>query len=276
MKFVFFGSFRISADILQGIIKAGLIPTAVVCNPDKPAGRKKILTPPAVKQLVLEHAWPIKILQPEKLEIKNLKLEIGDVDVAIVMGYPKIIPQSILNIPRLGTIGVHPSLLPTYRGPSPIQSVLLAGESETGVTLYVIDKDVDHGPILASAKYQVTSDTSNTELEKALARVASELLIETLPDFVAGKITPKEQDHSKATFTRKFTTADARADMNKDNPETIYNKIRAFTPEPGVWTMNFPGYEGKRVKLLAADWRDNKIHITSIQVEGKKPVSLLP
>src|SRR5690349_14653632 len=112
MNFVFFGSFRVSADILEGMVEGGLIPALVVCSPDSPAGRKKVMTPPTVKQLIVEKSWNIKILQPEKLELVNWKLEIDDTNDTIVMGYPHIIPQSIIDIPRLGTIGIHPSLLP--------------------------------------------------------------------------------------------------------------------------------------------------------------------
>ncbi len=272
MKFVYFGSFHISADILAGMVERGAVPMAVVCNPDRPAGRNKIITPPAVKQLILEKKWPIKILQPEK--VKDIATELKDLgtDVFLVMGYPQIIPESILNIPRLRTIGVHPSLLPTYRGPSPIQSVLLAGEHETGVTLYMIDKDVDHGKIISNVKFQISNEETNTSLEKRVAEVAADLIADTLPNIET--ITLCEQDHAAATFTQKFTSADGRVDFIKDEPLEVYRKIKAFNPEPGVWTINFPGHEGKRVKLLAAQWRDNKIHITSIHVEGKRPIKI--
>lgn len=275
MKYAFFGSFRISADILSGLLDAGYIPETVICNPDKPVGKRQVVTPPAVKQLILERKLPIKILQPEKIETEKLANELKTLDVAVVMGYPKIIPQATLSMPRLGTIGVHPSLLPKYRGASPIQSVLLNGEQETGVTLYLIDKEMDHGPILASRKYQVANGTTNAELERQLTAVAVKLLIETLPKFIAGEIKPIEQDHSAATFTKKFTSADGQVDFVKDDPLAVYRKIKAFYPEPSVWTMNFPGYEGKRVKLLEADFTGGKIHIRKIQVEGKRPISLL-
>ncbi len=274
MKFVFFGSFRVSADILEGMIKGGLKPALVVCSPDRPAGRKKILTPPAVKQMLEKNGWSIEIAQPEKPTEITEQLKALNADVFVVMGYPHIIPQSIIEIPRLGTIGVHPSLLPKYRGSSPMQSALLNGETETGVTLYVIDQKVDHGPVITQRTHQIAHGVTNEMLEKDLAKVAAEMLVETLPKFVAGKLTPQEQDHTQATFTKKFTTADAQVDMEKDSPEIIFNKIRAFTPEPGVWTMDFPGYEGKRVKLLAARLENEKLTVTEIHSDGKKPIKL--
>lgn len=271
MKFIYFGSFHVSADILKGMIEGGLIPALVVCSPDRPAGRKKILTPPAVKKLITEKGWQIPLLQPEKPtdileELKKIKP-----DLAIVMGYPHIIPRSIIDLPRLGTIGVHPSLLPRYRGASPMQTAILNGETESGVTLYVIDEKVDHGPIIAQETTSI-KDLNNSEVEKVLTDSASSLLVDVIPKFVNGDITPREQNHCQATMTQKFTTEDAQIDMESSDKVSLYNKIRALNPEPGTWTMNLPGYEGKRVKLLSAILEDNGLRITEIQPDGKKPM----
>lgn len=280
MKFVYFGSFHLSAEILANLIAEGFIPAVAVCSPDRPAGRKHVLTAPAVKTLVTDHnarattEHQIQILQPESpLEIGNV-LRALNPDFFIVMGYPHIISNQLLSIPRLGTIGVHPSLLPKYRGASPIQSVLLAGEKETGVTLYQMDAKMDHGPILAESALHIANGETNASLSHKCAKAAGELLAQMIPDFVAGTITAREQHHAQATFTKKFTTADGEVNMAHDAPETIYRKIKAFNPEPSCWTMNFPGREGKRVKLLAADWNDNELRVTEIQVEGKKPLKL--
>jgi methionyl-tRNA formyltransferase len=274
MKFVFFGSFRVSADILEGMINGGLSPSLIVCSPDRPAGRKKIMTAPAVKQRAQERGWHIPIVQPEKPTDIIAELKAVGADAFVVMGYPHIIPQNIIDIPRSGTIGVHPSLLPKYRGASPMQSALLAGETETGITLYVIDEKMDHGPVIATIGVNISSDETNASLERKCADAAAKLLIKTLPSFVAENMTPKEQDHSQATFTRKFTSEDGHVDMSKDAAEAIFRKIQAFNPEPSVWTMNYPGYEGKRVKLLAAKMENGKIKITEIQPEGKKPIKI--
>lgn len=273
-KFVFFGSFRVSADILEGMIRGGLKPALVVASPDRPAGRKKIMTAPAVKKMLSEGGWDIPILQPEKPTDIIDQLKKTGADVFVVMGYPHIIPQSIISLPRLGTVGIHPSLLPKYRGSSPMQSALLNDEKETGVALYVIDEKVDHGPIIATRTTPIEPDETNASIEKKLAAVAAQLAVEILPQFIEGRIKPKEQDHAQATMTKKFTTLDAQVDMQKDDPKIIFNKIRAFTPEPGVWTLNYPGYEGKRVKLLAAQMDAGDLKITEIQPDGKKPMRI--
>ena len=271
MNFVFFGSFHISAEILEHLIAGGFMPSHVVCSPDRPAGRKKVLTAPAVKTLVLEKKWLIEILQPDSPRAICNELRALNPDFFVVMGYPHIIPQTILDIPRLGTIGVHPSLLPKYRGASPMQSVLLDGETMTGVSLYIMDAKMDHGPIIAKREVQITNGETNESLGHKCAKAAGELLAQTIPQFVAGAIKAKEQDHAQATFTRKFTTEDGKVDMATDAPELIYRKIKALNPEPSVWTMNFPGREGVRVKLLDADWVDGKLRVTEIQPDGKKP-----
>lgn len=275
MRFVFFGSFRLSADILEAYIASGgTPPVAVICSPDRPAGRKKIMTPPAIKKLILGKGWPITILQPESLAEIPKTLQTTQSDFFVVMGYPKILSKEILSIPPLGTLGVHPSLLPLYRGSSPIQSALLDGVTETGITLYHMDEKMDHGKIVASNALQIADNDTNLTLEKKLARVAGTLLVATLPKFLVGEIAAIDQDHSKATFTRKFTTADAEVDMAKDAPQVIYNKIRAFTPEPGAWTMNLPGREGARVKLLEATMNQGALTVTEIQPDGKKPIKI--
>lgn len=274
MKYIFFGSFHVAADILRGLLDSKMAPIAVICSPDRPAGRKKILTPPATKTLVLDSKLPITILQPEKVTDIANELKAMNADFFVVMGYPQIIPQSILDIPRLGTIGTHPSLLPKYRGASPMQSALLAGETATGVTLYIMDAKMDHGPIVAMSETAISPSETNESLEKKLAASASDLLVKTLPAFYAGKEKRTEQDHSRATFTKKFETKDAEVDFAKDEPLSVYRKIQALNPEPGVYTFSFPKHEGKRVKLLAASFSDGLIHITKIQPDGKKPIEI--
>lgn len=273
-KFVFWGSFRVSRDILAGMIKNGQVPVAVVCTNDKPTGKKQVITPPAVKAYLLEQKLPIEIIQTENPKEIAEKLKSLAADFFVVMGYPRILPTEIINLPPKGTLGVHPSLLPKYRGASPIQSALLSGETQTGVSLYAMNEKMDHGPLIATAAISIEPDETNESLEQRLAQVAADLLKKTLPDFVAGKTQLVNQDHAQATFTRKFTTKDAEIDIQKDQPEVIYRKIQAFTPEPGVYTFSFPGHEGKRVKLLAASFADGRIQITKIQVEGKKPIEL--
>jgi methionyl-tRNA formyltransferase len=291
MKFVFLGTPEIATPVLEALFNAGLIPAAVVTNPDKPQGRKQIITPPPVKQFVLErlaadatsttNRTAPKILQPEKLN-ENFLAEISalDPDIFIVAAYSKLIPKSILSVPRLGTIGAHPSLLPKYRGPSPIQTAILDGAPEVGMSLYLIDEKMDEGPIVAQRKLEnyTPGTLDNIQLSKKLFALGGEMLVEVInnsgSDF---KINAKPQDHSSATYTKKFSTEDAfvpeeelRTATSGEKLEAarnIHNKILAFTPEPGTWTIQ----NGKRTKLLASRIENGKLILTKIQEEGKTP-----
>ncbi len=274
MRYIFFGSPEFAKEVLATLIEANLPPVALVCNPDKPVGRKKIITAPDTKQYILDSKLPIEIFQPKRvLEIEEALISLKP-DFFIVAAYGQIIPKKILSLPPLGVLGVHPSLLPKYRGASPIQSALLEGESETGTTLFMVDEKVDHGPIVAREAMPIDIDETYISLEKKLARLGGELLIRTLPNFIKGGILAAVQNEEDATLTKKFETADAEIDFVKDSALSVYRKIQALNPEPGAYTMNYPGHEGKRVKLLAAALADGKVVPTQIQVEGKKPQAL--
>ena len=279
MKFIFFGTPEFAAIILEKLIQAELMPEAVICNPDKPTGRKQIITPPLVK--VLAQKYGLTVYQPkdktELLEIvKNLQP-----DLAVTAAFGMIFPKEILEIPKYGFINVHPSLLPKYRGPTPIQTAILNGDKETGVSLFLIDEEMDHGPILA--KRELEFPISNFQfpiLSQKLAELGADLLIETLPDFVVGKITPLPQNELQATYTKKFSTQDAyiepkdleeAQEKGGDKAVEIDRKIRALNPEPGTFTLSLSKGGLKRTKLLEAKIIDGKLKITKIQVEGGKP-----
>jgi len=281
MKYVFFGTPEFAVIILEKLIQAGLMPEAVICNFDKPVGRKQIVTPPPVKASIKHQASrikdKIKIFQPqdktELLEIiKNLQP-----DLAIVAAFGMIFPKKILIIPKYGFINVHPSLLPKYRGPTPIQTAILNGDKETGVGLFLVDEEIDKGKIIANSKLQIVNSDNYETLSKKLAELGADLLIKTLPDFVAGKITPLPQNESRATYTKKFSTQDAY--IEPKDLETAQNqrgeiaieisrKIRALNPEPGVWTIK----DGKRMKILEAEIVDGRLKLKKIQIEGKNPI----
>ncbi len=271
MKFIFFGSPEFAAIILEKLIQAGFAPAAVICAPDAPVGRKKILTPPPIK--IVAEKYNIKVYQPEKLEIRNLKLEIGEIDFAVVAAYSKILKKEILAIPRLGTIGVHPSLLPKYRGASPIQSAILAGEPETGTTLYLMDEKIDNGPVLKNQKSKIKNQNYE-ELMRELAELSGNLLVEILPEFLAGKIKPEPQDDTQATFTKKFSLKDGEVDLKNDSPKQIWLKIRALNPEPGVFAnLELKNGTNLKLKLLDADYKEEKLELKTVQPEGKKPMA---
>ncbi len=275
MNYVFFGTPRFAELVLHELIAAGMPPAAVVCNPDRPVGRRRIMTPPQVKQLAERNG--IRVLQPEKLDTAfEQELAALRPDFFVVAAYAKIIPQSVLDIARIGTLGTHPSLLPKYRGASPIQSVLLNDEARTGATIYLMDAKMDHGPILAQDELAIRGNETYLELEGSLAQQAGRLLAKTIPPFFAGTLEPRPQNDSDATFTKKFTTEngfvpehDLAAAESGDaaQAERIDRMIRALDPEPGAWTTR----EGKRIKLLAARNENGTLRLTRIQREGEKP-----
>lgn len=280
MKYVFFGTPDFAAIILGRLIDADMAPTVLVCNPDRPVGRDKIITPPLTKQLAQERGPDIKIFQPEdKKELVSMSDEIfNDVDFGIVAAYSQIISKEVINMTRLGIIGVHPSLLPKYRGSTPIQSVILGGDDKTGVTLYLLDEKVDNGPILANRELKMENQ-SYEELMRELAELSGDLLIEILPKFVSGNVEAVAQDGTLATLTNKFFTENAYIDPedlavaengDKGKASEISRKIRALNPEPGTYTF----IDGKRTKLLAASIEGYKLVLKKIQKEGKTPIDL--
>ncbi|TSC96643.1 MAG: methionyl-tRNA formyltransferase [Parcubacteria group bacterium Athens0714_26] len=272
LKFVFFGSPEFAAIILNKLVKAGYKPELLVCGPDEPLGRKKILTPPATKQLATTSGWQIKIIQPENLKMTAEEIKNINADLFIVAAYAKIIPKEIIELPRLGTIGVHPSLLPYYRGASPIQNALINGEKETGTSIFLIDEKVDHGPVLAKNKQLVTEDSNYTTLSQELAELSADTLIKILPDFLAGQIKPEPQDENKATYTKKFITEDGKVNLDSDSPEIIFRKIKALNPSPGVFTTIKANKKEIRFKLLDAVLNNGKLELLRVQPENKNPM----
>lgn len=271
MKTIFIGTGSFAAPVLQSLKDIDLVVTA----PDKPAGRKRILTPPPVKEVALSKNIPL--IQPEKISKVEFDFQ---PDLIIVADYGQIIPSRIINLPRLKTINVHPSLLPKYRGPDPIRAPILNGDRKTGITLMLIDEKVDHGPILAQKEVEISEKDNARTLTEKLAREAGIFLNEILPQYVKGEITPREQNHDQATFTRILTREDGKIDFQKETAEEIERKVRAFHPWPGAWTM----INNKRIKILKAKITERKEDLTiktkegllkleTIQPEGKKPMS---
>ncbi|MDD4931542.1 MAG: methionyl-tRNA formyltransferase [Candidatus Colwellbacteria bacterium] len=279
MKFVFFGTPRFAAAVLGRLIEKGSAPIALVTNPDMPVGRKKIITPPETKTLILKTKSGIPILQPKKIDAEFLeRLNKLEADIFVVAAYGKMLPQKLLDIPRYGVINIHPSILPKYRGASPVQSAILDGENETGVTLFKIDEAMDHGPLYCDKKVEIKPEDNTPSMFEKLAVAGADLLIDRLfPNIDI--LSPVPQTESAATYTRKFATSDGfieYSDLKKAETEggslanMIDRKIRAFYPEPGCWTMEGP----VRIKLLDSVIEDGKLRLKIIQKEGKKPVIL--
>ena len=206
-------------------------------------------------------------------------------DLIIVAAYGKILPKEILEIPKYGCLNIHPSLLPKYRGPSPIQSAILNGEKETGTTIILMDEKIDHGKIIASEK--LTNSVKKTpykELSKKLAKMSAELLIKTIPNWINGKIKPKPQDETKATYTKSIKREDGKINWS-DSAERIERKFYAFYPWPGIFTFFEKNGKILRVKILDLEISNKEdknnffiklkkkyLIIKKIQPEGKKPM----
>lgn len=286
IRYIFFGTPEFAAIILKRLIDVGMAPVAVVTNPDRPVGRKKVVSPAAVKQYLLkENVHEVVIAQPERFGgvCINDIIKIG-AEVGILAAYGKIIPHEVIAIFPKGIVVIHPSLLPFYRGPTPIQSALLNGDKETGTTLFLMDEEVDHGPILAQSVLSVTNSDIYETLSKKLAEASADLLIEKLPHYLRGDTAPQAQDDARATYTKKFTSADGFVDFDNDAPEKIWRMVRALNPKPGVWTTATRillaslrasrSNLNARVKLLAADYTDGKLILKKIQFAGKKPKNI--
>jgi len=264
---------------------------AVVTAPDKPVGRKQKLLPSPVKKWALENNLPV--LQPDKIKKPEWieKIRKLNPDLIILCAYGQIIPKEILDIPKYGALNIHPSLLPKYRGASPIHAAILNGDEISGITIMLMDEKMDHGDIISNFKFQISKPKiSYKELENQLIDVAADLLIKTLPDWVEGKIKPKPQDHSKASFCKIIKKQDGKIDWNKSAQE-IENIIRAYHQWPVAYTF----FNNKQLKILEVDiiegknkkpgkvFAENKelmvqtgngiLILKQIQLEGKKPMS---
>ena len=282
-SFVFFGSATASIYVLDELKKAGMLPVLIVTTPDKPVGRGLTLTPTPVKIWAHEHDVPV--FDPAKLDaefVKKLGKKMEEIaqeknaaiaPVFIVAAYGKIIPQAVLDLPKRGALNVHPTLLPLYRGSSPLHSTILDDAKKTGVTIMHIDALMDHGPIVVQKEITIKEWPTYDVFEEMMLREGGKILAEILPDWVAGTISEKEQDHAAATLTRKVSKQDGLVDfkdLSSDSPKTqydIFRKIQAFHEWPSVY---FFTNEKARIKITQAAWRNNTLVIEKVIPEGKK------
>jgi len=227
MRFIFFGSSEFAKIILNKLLDFGMKPVLVVTAP----------SPTPVYNLAKQNNIPA--LTPEKLEDEEFLSNFKDYnpDLVILTAYGKIIPSKLLSIPKKGVLNLHPSLLPNWRGASPIQSTILAGNNETGVSLFLMDEEIDHGPIIQNAEYRIqNTGITYSELMQELAILGADLIIKTVPKWFEGKIEPVPQDHSLASYCHKILPEDEKINWEKSAIE-IDRKVRALNPKPGVFTI---------------------------------------
>jgi len=217
---------------------------AVVTQPDRPKGRDLKPQSSPVKRLAEQLGLPV--LQPGRARDEKFLAELHALkpDLIVVVAYGQILPQSILDLPRYGCLNVHTSLLPKYRGAAPIQWAIAHGESETGATIMKMDAGLDTGPIVAQRRTPISPADDSATLHDRLAQLGAELLVQTIPDYVAGRIQPKPQPTEGVSLAPKIKKADGRIDWNLP-AQTIWNRLRAFTPWPGAFTF----FYGKLLKI---------------------------
>lgn len=264
LKIIFFGTPTQVIPILGELTKHHEV-VAVVTAPDQKVGRKQLLTPPPVKVFAQEHNIPV--LQPEKLTALNLsEVEGLNSQLFVVAAYGKIIPKKILDIPKYGAINIHPSLLPKYRGSTPIQSTLLDGIKTSGISFILMDEKMDHGPLLHQLPFVISPTDTFDWLMHSMFSQAGIILPSVIQNYTDGKITPQTQDESLATYTKIIIRQDGYIDINNPpKPEHIERMTRAYYPWPNAWTTVRIKNQEARIKFLP----ENKI-----QMEGKQPVSL--
>jgi methionyl-tRNA formyltransferase len=234
------GTPELAATCLDALLREPAFQiVAVVTQPDRPKGRDLKLQPSPVKQIALRVGLPV--LQPEKARDEKFIFELRALqpELIAVVAFGQILPRAILDLPRHGCLNVHTSLLPKYRGAAPIQWAIANGETETGVTIMKMDVGLDTGDILTQRSTPIRDDDNGATLHDRLAQIGAELLAQTIPDYVAGKITPRPQQNELATLAPKIKKEDGRIDWRLP-ALTIWNRVRAFTPWPGAFTF-LPG-----------------------------------
>ncbi len=268
LRIIFMGTAELSCASLEKIAAdKHFSVAAVVTQPDKPKGRELKLQPSPVK-LVAER-WQLPVLQPARARDESFVSQLRELkpDLIVVVAYGQILPQTILDLPAHGCLNVHTSLLPKYRGAAPIQRAIADGEVETGVTIMKMDAGLDTGPVLSIRPTPILPTDDSQTLHDRLARLGADLLVETIPGYVSGKIQPQPQPPEGVTYAAKIKKEDGRIDWNLPARKT-WNRLRAFTPWPGgftllpgetrlqllkVWKAEVVEQSGKAGEILAAD-----------------------
>ena len=304
-NFIFFGTPDVASKTLDILKASGYTPTLIVTSPDKPQGRKMLMTPSPVKVWAIENNIPF--IQPEKTqELENIIFRRGlasdgettslgrpgtgkaelfklqkvrteeelifsnedEYDFSLVVAYGKILPESLIKSPRLGSINIHYSLLPKYRGASPVESAILAGDTVTGVSIQQMEYKMDSGPILAEERVEILPTETTEDLRSRLIKIGGGLLVKMLPEFLEGKITSKTQDETEATFCKKIKKEDGHVDLEAELPSILYNKLRAYNKWPRIFFFQ----NSKRIIITDAVLENGKFVIKKVLPEGKKEV----
>ena len=276
MKIVFFGTPDYVLPILKALHKAyvagpGISPiAAVVTQSPKPIGRKQILAYSPVDKWAHAHKVPIYY------SASDLAKNPPDADIGILASYGEIIKKNVIDLFPQGILVIHPSLLPKYRGASPIPAAIMNADAFTGCSIIKMDKKMDHGPVISQFKEEILEDDNSETLRNRIFEKSAEVLIEMLPAYIHGKIKLKAQDEEKATYTKLMKREDGFIDLTKkgQDPSFVVNFIRAMSPWPGAYTnVKIKDQAVKRLKLIKAHLESGEVVFDEVQLEGKNPVS---
>lgn len=235
-RIIFFGTPEFAVPSLEALIRSRYRVVALVSQPDRPKGRGQQLQPTPTKQAALAHGVPV--LQPDSIRDAAFLDQVRELapDLGVVAAFGRILPESLLAIPRCGMINVHGSLLPRYRGAAPIQRAVLAGDSETGVTIMRVVKELDAGPTFASKRLPIPYEATSGDIETAVAHAGAALLLRVIDDIAEGRAVETPQDPSLATYAPKMTKEEGLIDWSEP-ARTTYNKVRGLQPWPTAWTL---------------------------------------
>jgi methionyl-tRNA formyltransferase len=247
LKVVFFSTPEISISFLDALVKNSLAPALVVSQPNRPVGRKRVLTPPPVKLAALRHGLPVLQIATFKDPSIVEQLRSINADVFVVVAFGLIFPKSILELPKFGCLNLHASLLPKYRGASPIQWAVLSGDNVTGWTLMKMDPGLDTGPILSQIEVSIEPNETTPSLTARLAAVGGDWLAQQLPKYIQGELHPQPQDNSLSTATTLLRKESGRLDWSQP-AVNLERQIRAFQPWPGSYTQ----WQEIKIEILSA------------------------
>lgn len=289
-RIIFAGTPDFSLPTLETLIKdERFTVVGVLTAPDKPVGRKQVLTPPPVKTAALNHGIPV--LQPARVMDAYDAITALKPDCMVVIAYGHIIPQRLIDLPPHGIVNLHASLLPRWRGASPIQAAIAAGDTQTGVTLMKIDAGCDTGAILAQETYSIKGNETGASLHDALAQLSAEVARQYLQTYLTGSLEPQPQNDAQATSAKKLTRETGHIDWQQP-AAAIERLVRAYHPWPGTWSQwnnktlkiiavehepihindHAPGTVFEHNDTLAVQCKNNALVLTTLQLQGKKPL----
>jgi len=266
LRVIFMGSPEFAVLPLEHLIHNQYHVAAVYTQPDRPAGRGRALYPSPVKRAAVY--WQLPVLQPASFKRGETVAELASFhpDVVVVAAFGQILPQSVLDIPHYGCLNIHPSLLPRFRGASPVAAAILAGDEFTGVSIMLMDEGMDTGPILARAQIPISAADTTGSLTAKLSRIAAQLLLSVLPPWLGGELTPQPQDEAGASYCRPISKEEGEIDWHLPAID-IWLRVRAFHPWPGCYTR----CQGRQLKIMEAVPLSGEVGVKAGQVVPLAP-----